>query len=196
MNEKLKTLFIAITIFASISSKSFAASGINGGSSTVQAGESPYKSFSENSIGAGLSIGARFNLAEDIFIESEDKNSKTKDHIFTEIEMFGNQFFLGEIKQNFGGRLNLGYEIKGIRIYGSGGYVASTIDYQETSNIKQSYLSSAPFYGIGFGYDLTKNISLRLNSMFYNFNFKPKNSEFKSVEINVSAVNLGLGFHF
>lgn len=196
MNEKLKILFIIIAIFTSITSKSFASSGINGGSSTVPAGEPPYKSFSKNSIGAGLSIGARFNLAEDIFIESEDKNSKIKDHIFTEIEMFGNQFFSGEIKQNFGGRLNLGYEIIGLRIYGSSGYVASTFDYQETSNTKQSYISSAPFYGIGFGYDLTKNISLRLNSMFYNFNFKPKNSEFKSVEINVSAVNLGLGFHF
>ena len=165
-------------------------------SSNVGTGAVSNKIFSENSVGAGLSAGLRFNMAEDIFIESEDKNSKNKDHIFTEIELFGNQFFSGEIKQNFGGRLNLGYEIKGLRIYGSGGYVASTIDYKETSNTKQSYTGSAPFYGIGFGYDLTKNISLRLNSMFYNFNFKPKNSEFKSVEINVSAVNLGLGLHF
>jgi opacity protein-like surface antigen len=196
MNEKLKILFITIAIFASIISNSFASSGINGGSSTVPAGESPYKSFSENSIGVGLSVGARFNLAEDIFIDSEDKNSKTIDHIFTEIEIFGNQFFSGEIKQNFGGRLNLGYEIKGLRIYGSGGYVASTFDYQEASNTKQSKISSAPFYGIGLGYDLTKTISLRLNSMFYNLDFKPKNSEFKSVEIDVSSVNLGLALNF
>ena len=26
--------------------------------------------------------------------------------------------------------------------------------------------------------------------------FKPKNSEFKNVKVNVSAVNLGLGFNF
>ena len=173
---------------------SFAA--IGGGSSTVPAGSSPYKSFSESAVGAGLSVGFRFNMAEDIFTDSEDKNSKTKDHIFTEIEAFGNQFFSGEIKQNFGGRLNLGYEIKGIRIYGSGGYVSSSIDYQETGNTKQSVNASAPFFGIGLGYDITKNIGVRLNSMFYNFDFTPKNSEYRSVEVDVSAVTLGLAVHF
>ena len=185
------SLFVTTLLFAN---QSFAA--LNVGSSTVLAGDSPYKSFSESLVGAGLSAGVRFNLAEDIFTDSEDKNSKTKDHIFTEIEAFGNQFFSGEIKQNFGGRLNLGYEIKGIRIYGSGGYVASTMDYQEVGNSKQSLTASAPFFGVGLGYDITKTTSIRLNSMFYNFDFKPKNSGFKSIEVNVSAVSLGLALHF
>ena len=43
--------------------------------------------------------------------------------------------YSGEIKQNFGGKLNLGYETHGFRIYGSGGYVASTFDYQEQSRV-------------------------------------------------------------
>ena len=193
---KLRFLTVIFLFLSTLLLANNSSAALSGGSPNVASGAVLNKTFSENIAGAGLSAGLRFNLAEDIFIESEDKNSKNKDHIFTEIEMFGNQFFSGEIKQNFGGRLNLGYEIKGLRIYGSGGYVASTIDYQETSNTKQSQMSSAPFYGIGFGYDLTKTISVRLNSMFYNFNFKPKNSEFKSVEINVSAVNLGLGLHF
>ena len=196
MNKKLKFLLFVTTFYASLNTASFAASGINGGSSTVPAGSSPYKSFSESAVGAGLSVGVRFNLAEDIFTDSEDKNNKTKDHIFTEIEAFGNQFFSGEIKQNFGGRINLGYEIKGIRIYGSGGYVASTMDYQETGNTKQSVSAGAPFFGIGIGYDITKNIGVRLNSMFYNFDFTPKNSEYRSVEVDVSAVTLGLAVHF
>ena len=194
--KKLKLLFLITTFYTSLSTASFAASGINGGSSTVPAGQSPYKSFSESAVGAGLSVGVRFNMAEDIFTDSEDKNSTTKDHIFTEIEAFGNQFFSGEIKQNFGGRLNLGYEIKGIRIYGSGGYVSSSIEYQETGNTKQSVNASAPFFGIGLGYDITKNIGIRLNSMFYNFDFTPKNSGYKSVEVDVSAVTLGLAVHF
>lgn len=185
------SLSLSALLFAN---QSFAA--LNGGSSSVASGAVPNKSFSESAVGAGLSAGVRFNLAEDIFTDSEDKNSKTKDHIFTEIEAFGNQFFSGEIKQNFGGRLNLGYEIKGIRIYGSGGYVASTMDYQETGNTKQSVTASAPFFGVGLGYDITKTTSIRLNSMFYNFDFTPKNSGFKSVEVNVSAVNLGLAVHF
>jgi len=215
MSKKIKFLFLIIALFASRYSNSFAASTINGGSSTVAAGESPYKNFSESAFGAGLSFGVRFNMAEDIFTDSEDKsfqclggesrcdvsktginNSKTKDHIFTEIEAFGNQFFSGEIKQNFGGRLNLGYEIKGIRIYGSGGYVSSSTEYQETGNVKQSVSASAPFFGIGLGYDITKNIAIRLNSMFYNFDFKPKNSEYKSIKIDVSAATLGLAVHF
>ncbi len=192
--KRIKTLLITTAIYTSLTAASFAAVG--GGSSTVPTGESPYKSFSESAVGAGLSLGVRFNMAEDIFTDSEDKNSKTKDHIFTEIEAFGNQFFSGEIKQNFGGRLNLGYEIKGIRIYGSGGYVASTMDYQETNNTKQSVIASAPFFGIGLGYDITKNIGIRLNSMFYNFDFTPKNSGYKGAEVDVSAVTLGLAVHF
>jgi hypothetical protein len=185
------SLFVSTLLFAN---QSFGA--LNVGSSTVLEGKSPYKSFSENTIGVGLSAGFRYNLAEDIFINSEDKNSKTRDNIFTEIEAFGNQFFSGEIKQNFGGRLNLGYEIKGIRIYGSGGYVASTMDYQEIGNSKQSLTASAPFFGVGLGYDITKTTSIRLNSMFYNFDFPPKNSGYKKVEVNVSAVNLGLAINF
>ncbi len=192
--KRIKTLLITTAIYTSLTAASFAAVG--GGSSTVPTGESPYKSFSESAVGAGLSLGVRFNMAEDIFTDSEDKNSKTKDHIFTEIEAFGNQFFSGEIKQNFGGRLNLGYEIKGIRIYGSGGYVASTMDYQETNNTKQSVIASAPFFGIGLGYDITKNIGIRLNSMFYNFDFTPKNSGYKGAEVDVSAATLGLAVHF
>lgn len=169
---------------------------LNGSSGTIT-GDSTQKNFSENSLGVGLSVGFRFNLAEDIFSDSEDKNSKIKDHIFSEIEAFGNQFLSGEIKQNFGGRLNLGYEINGIRIYGSGGYVASTTSYQEGANSnKQSTNGSAPFFGAGLGYDLTKNISLRLNSMFYDFDFKPKNSNFKKIEVNVTSITLGLGVYF
>lgn len=194
--KKLKIPLLATAIYTSLIATSFAASGINGGSSTVPAGSSPYKSFSESGVGAGLSAGVRFNLVEDILTDSEDKSSKTKDHIFTEIEAFGNQFFSGEIKQNFGGRLNLGYEIKGIRIYGSGGYVSSSIDYQETGNTKQSVNASAPFFGIGLGYDITKNIGVRLNSMFYNFDFTPKNSGYRSVEVEVSAITIGLAMHF
>jgi hypothetical protein len=125
----LTIISLSVLLFAN---QSFAS--LSFGSSTDASETEPNKSFSESVVGAGLSAGFRFNLAENIFTDSEDKNSKTKDHIFTEIEAFGNQFFSGEIKQNFGGRLNLGYEIKGIRIYGSGGYVASTMDYQEAGN--------------------------------------------------------------
>ncbi len=164
--------------------------------SSASSAFSPYKNFSQRLIGAGLELGIRFNLTEDIFTDFENKNSKKKDHIFTEIGAFGNKFLSGEVKQNFGGQLNLGYEIRGVRFYGLGGYVVSAIDYKETENNKQSISASSPFIGAGLGYDITKNISARINSMFYKFDFKPKNSEFKSVEINVSAVNFALALHF
>jgi hypothetical protein len=187
----LTIISLSVLLFAN---QSFAS--LSFGSSTDASETEPNKSFSESVVGAGLSAGFRFNLAENIFTDSEDKNSKTKDHIFTEIEAFGNQFFSGEIKQNFGGRLNLGYEIKGIRIYGSGGYVASTMDYQEAGNTQKSITASAPFFGVGLGYDISKNTSIRLNSMLYNFDFTPKNSGFKSFEVNVSALTLVLAVHF
>ncbi len=192
MKFKLTTLTTLIAL--TYSTASLAA--LNGGTSTVADGASPNKSFSQTSFGAGLSAGLRFNLAEDIFFDSEEKKANAKDHIFTEVEAFGNQFFSGEIKQNFGGRINLGYEIKGIRIYGSGGYTTSTLTYQEQGKPSQSVASSAPFFGFGIGYDITKNVGIRLNSMFYNFDFKPKNSEFKSVEVETSTFNLGVGIYF
>lgn len=195
MNKKIKTILFSSIIYLSWISLTFGASAINGGSSNVADGSLVYKSFSQNVLGTGVSIGTRFNLVENIFTDLEE-NSKVKDHIFGEIEVFGNQFFSGEIKHNYGGRLNLGYEIKGIRIYGSGGYVSSSVDYQETNNVKQSINESAPFFGLGLGYDITKNIGLRLNSMFYNFDFKPKNSGYKGVEVNVLALTFGLAVHF
>jgi hypothetical protein len=192
MKIKLLTAFLLFATFA-FSTNSFAA--LQAGNSVVLAGTSPNINFSETAVGAGLSIGVRFNLAEDIFTDSEEKNI-TRDHIFTELEAFGNQFFSGEIKQNFGGRLNLGYEFFGVRVFGSGGYVVSTFDYQEQGSASQSASEGAPFFGVGLGYDLTKNIGLRLNSMFYSFDFTPKNSSYQNVEVNVSAVTLGLSVHF
>jgi opacity protein-like surface antigen len=179
---------------------SFAA--LNGGNSSASSLSN--KEFSQSAIGAGLALGVRFNLVGDLFVDSEeidfDKKTtniaKKPDHIFTEIGIFGNQFFVGEIKQNFGGKINLGYENHGFRIYGSGGYVASTIDYQETGQSKKSLIKSAPFIGGGIGYDITKNISLRLDGMFYNVDFKPKNSSFEKVDVNVAAGTIGVGFYF
>lgn len=194
MKIKIIILSLFFTLTANLS-QSFAA--LDGGSSLLsENSKTDNKSFSQNSLGAGLAIGFRFNLADDIFTDSEDKNSKSKDHIFTEIEAFGNQFFSGEIDQNFGGRLNFGYEINGIRIYGSGGLVASKMDYQEQGSSSQKVNSLAPFFGGGMGYDITKNISLKLDSIFYNFDFKPKNSEFRRVEVSVAAISLGLALHF
>lgn len=171
------------------------------------------QSFSESSAGVGLSTGIRFNLVSDVFTDSEEieykKNTTTnalnlapkassskQDHIFTEIGIFGNQFFVGEIKQNFGGKINLGYETHGFRIYGSGGFVASTFDYQEQNQPKESLLKTAPFFGGGIGYDITKNISLRLDGSFYNFDFKPKNSAFQKVDVSVAAGTVGIGVYF
>ena len=190
---KTKLLIVFLPLFI-ISSQSFAALG--GGSSSVTNESSPNKSFSQNAVGAGVSAGIRFNIAEEIFSDSEEKVIPTKDHIFTEAEIFANQFFSGEIKQNFGGRINLGYEIYGFRIFGSGGYVTSTMDYQEQGNAIQAVRASAPFFGAGIGFDVTKNLGIRLNSMFYNFDFKPKNSEFKNVEVGVSSFTLGASLHF
>ena len=213
MKTKSLAIFLTAVSLFIFSNSSFAAiqggsptfddssgdSGGSGGSSSSSV--SPYKSFSESAVGAGLSAGVRFNLAEDIFTDSEEKlkveSRKSKaDHIFTELEAFGSQFLSGEIKHNFGGRLNLGYEIYGIRLYGSGGYAISFVDYRQTGQDKQAVRKGAPFFGFGLGYDITKNIGIRLNSMFYNFDFTPKNSEFKNVEVNVAAATLGLAVHF
>lgn len=189
----LKVIFFSLAVIF-FSNQSFAA--LNGGSSTVSSGSIPNKSFSESGVAIGVFGGFRFNMVENIFTDLEESDDKVKDHIFIEPELFANQFVSGEIKQNLGARVNLGYEIFGIRAYGSGGYVLSTMDYQETGSTKQSVNKTVPFFGFGLGYDISKNTSVRLNSMFYNFDFTPKNSGFKNVEVNVSAVTLGIGYHF
>ena len=83
---------------------------INSGTSDILNKES---SISQS--GIGLSLGAKFNLVEDIFTDAQKmdysflvgkaccgsiKSSKKKlieDHIFTEVEVFGNRFFSGKI---------------------------------------------------------------------------------------------------
>jgi opacity protein-like surface antigen len=178
---------------------------LSGGDSSLAGASS--KGFSENPLGLGLSAGLRFNLVEDIFSDSEEPQYKSKhapktstaqnkDHIFAEIEAFANQFISGDLNQNFGARANLGYEIAGFRLYASGGYTASTTDYKEEDKSSQSVTASAPFFGLGLGYDITKNFSVRLNSMFYNFDFTPKNSDFNKINVDVAAVTLGLGVYF
>jgi hypothetical protein len=164
--------------------------------------------------GIGLSLGAKFNLVEDIFTDAQKmdysflvgkaccgsiKSSKKKlieDHIFTEVEVFGNRFFSGKIDHNFGGRMNIGYEIHNLSIYGSGGYVIGNFNDQQIDNAKRSLRTKAPFVGVGIGYEITKNIGIRLNSMFYNFNYKTKDSEYANAKVSVSAFNLGLSLHF
>jgi len=195
MKLKYLTLIIPFIFVLFLTNQSYAELGDD---TSSDVNNTSNKTLSQNIAGTGISAGIRFNLMEDVFIESEDRNNKfkDKDHVFAEIETFANQFFSKKIKQNFGGRVNFGYEMKGIRIYSSGGYVASTMKYKETGNNRQSLIKSAPFFGVGFGYDITKRTSIRLNSMFYNFDFKPRNSGFKNVEVNNAAITLGLAFHF
>ncbi|MFT6106079.1 MAG: opacity protein-like surface antigen [Rickettsiales bacterium] len=198
--KKLLPLILFTANFFLLPNFSFAAIQVN----------SPNQDFSDNAIGSGLTLGVRFNLANDIFTDSEEiefnqktviestrkSSSKKSDNIFTEIGIFGNQFFSGEIKQNFGGKINLGYENHGFRIYGSGGYLASTLDYQEQGQSKQSLLESSPFFGGGIGYDITKSISLRLDGMFYNFDFKSKTPNSENIDVDVATATIGLGFYF
>ncbi len=201
---KTQLTFFSLLFFLFNVSPSFAA--LTGGTSSNNSNSN--KDFSERSFAVGLSAGIRVNFVEDIFFDSEEsqlkskQNTKTsapnhnKDHIFAEIEACANQFISGELNQNFGARANLGYEISGFRIYASGGYVASTTDYKEEGNSSHSIIASAPFFGAGVGYDITKNLSVRLNSMFYNFDFTPKNSDFNKINVNVAAMTLGIGIHF
>lgn len=150
--------------------------------------------FTETVSGISAIAGVRFKLTEQVL--SDIFELETKDSIFVETEGFFNKILSGEIKHEYGGRLNLGYEINKFRIFASSGYLVSNFEYIENSQDKQNISEAVPFFGAGIGYDLTKNISLRLNSMIYSLDTKPKNSEFSNIEIDVTSVNLGLALHF
>ena len=150
--------------------------------------------FTENLFGVSATAGIRFKITEQIL--SDIFELENKDSIFIETEGFFNQIVSGEINNEYGGRLNLGYEINKFRIFASTGYLVSSFDYVEDSSNKQNISQGTPFFGAGLGYDLTKNISLRLNSMIYSLDSKPKNSEFENIEIDVSSLSLGLALHF
>ncbi|MBL6664522.1 MAG: outer membrane beta-barrel protein [Rickettsiales bacterium] len=195
---KLKILLTIVITF--ISFNAFAAVKSNTTSNTT----SPTADVTESTIGVGLSVGKRLNLStnilSDIFFDEYDeenkRDEKTKDHIFTEIEIFGNYNISGEINQDYGIRLNLGYEIEGFRLYPSFGYLKAKLDYIEDNSQKQSISESSPFVGFGIGYDITKNIGVRMNYSIYSIDFKPKNSVYDNVEVDVSTVNLNLAVHF
>ena len=190
------TIFLTSLIII-ISSNSFAAFTSESGGGSGSSSQNNTVDFTESSSGAGVSLGKRFNIASDIISDVFFEDEKiVKDHIFSEIELFGNYNFSGEISQDYGARFNLGYEIEGFRIYPSVGYLKAKFDYVEDSSQKQTVSASSPFVGLGIGYDITKNVGVRVNYSLYSIDFKPNDSSYDNIEIDVSTVNLNLAVHF
>jgi len=164
------------------------------------------QSYNFNPIGFGFETGLKINLSSKIFSQNNflgknHENSKNKPNllknnyhnIFLEIGLFANQFASQTVKKNFGSQLNLGYEYNLFKIYLSSGFVNSAINYQnKLSNQLITINKSAPFFGGGFGYNLTSNSSIRLNSIFYQINHMHNSQNYK---FNVLSTSLNLAFY-
>lgn len=190
--SKLK-IILTLCIYI-ISNNSFAAISSEFDESSTQENTAD---FTESTMGVGVSFGKRHNftsgIISDIFFEEE---KIVKDHVFGEIELFGNHNLSGDINQDYGARVNLGYEIEGFRIYPSVGYIKTKFNYVEDDSYKKSITTSSPFVGFGVGYDITKNIGFRINYAQYSVEFKPENSFYDEIEVDVSTLNLNLAIHF
>jgi len=147
----------------------------------------------KNTLSLELSLGKRLELAKNIFSDPHEDNYE--DTLFSEAEIFVSKNIAGESIDNAGVRLNLGYSVTNMRVFLSSGYLGSYLKYQVDDETKSKNKGS-PFVGFGLGYDLSKNIGLRINSMFYRINFHPTGSQIQEVDIDVSAVNIGLSYHF
>jgi opacity protein-like surface antigen len=174
----------------------------------------------ENIIGLEFSSGFRFKLANDIFSDSleitdkcydqyqcqnnyqlsEISNNNFADNIFIEGEIFATKYLSKNINHSLGTRVNLGYNIKSFRIFASTGYLFTKVNYNlqnsENKNLKISQNKSLPFYGFGLGYDLTKNLSLRINSTFYQFDLSNPNISNSQSKISIKALSFGTAWHF
>ena len=174
----------------------------------------------ENITGFEFSTGFRFKLANDIFSDSleitdkfydqyqcqnnyqlsEISNNDFADNIFIEGEIFATKYLSKNITHSLGSRVNLGYNIKSFRIFVSSGYLFTKVNYNiqnsENKNLKISQNKSLPFYGFGLGYDLTKNLSLRINSAFYQFDLSNPNISNSQSKISIKALSFGTAWHF
>lgn len=192
MNTKkilcLTTLFL-LTIFSFSFNNSFAA--VDGGDTTSGTTGS-VKNFDETNFGAGVSLGYKLSVMEDLFTFDD---SSDHDYFYLNPNVFYNNYFTQTIKQNYGAGLDFGYGYKKFAGYVSAGYVGSNFDYKENGET-QSMNKGAAFAGFGFGYNITKHIVVKLNTMFYNFDVKPKNSAYDKVAVDLNTANLQLGFNF
>lgn len=185
-------LILRLLIFVSILIPSFSLAEVISEENKVSGNH-----FSKHQYALGLSTGIRFNIAEEIFTNSDDNKNYPKDHFFNEIEVFGNNFFSNKIKHNYGLRINNGYEIYGTRIFISGGYIQSILNYRNIYNKKtKTNTKWSPFFGFGVGYDLTKNISIKINSMFYKIDYKAKNFDNLNQKFKFMSYNIGLSYYF
>jgi hypothetical protein len=174
----------------------------------------------ENIFGLEFSSGFRFKLANNIFSDSleitdkcydqyqcqnnyqltEISNNDFADNIFMEGEIFATKYLSKNISHSFGTRVNLGYNFNKFRIFTSGGYLLSKVNYNwqnnEEKTIKVSQNKSSPFYGFGLGYDITKNLSLRINSTFYQFDLENKDLQNSQSKISIKAFSFGTAWHF
>ena len=182
--------------------------------------ESKKINIDKNIFGLEISSGFRINLVDNIFFDSleisdycdnklqcrnnlqitEISNSNFADNIFLEGEIFANKYLSKNITHSYGVRANLGYNINKFRIYLSGGYLSSKVNFnwqnseEKTQKISQN--KSLPFYGFGLGYDLTKNLSLRINSAFYQFDLSNPNISNSQSKISIKALSFGTAWHF
>ena len=198
----MKKILFLTTLCVIFATSSFASAISNNSRSTNSI--STTSDLTKSTLGVGFSVGTRVNLSTnifaDIFSDEFDEEEKTKeknaDNIFTELEIFANHNISGDINYNYGARFNIGYEMEGMRIYPSLGYINAGFDYIEDDSSKQSLNESAPFVGFGIGYDINNSLGLRLNYAIYSIDFQPEGSSYDNVEVDVSTLNLNLAFHF
>ncbi|MDD2840404.1 MAG: hypothetical protein PHY80_04785 [Rickettsiales bacterium] len=187
----MKRIYLPVLFLLTVFNFNNSFAAVDGGD-TSSGTTGSVKNFNGTDLGLGVSLGYKLSVMKDIYTFDD---SSDHDYFFINPNVFYNNYFSQTINQNYGVGLDLGYGYKNITGYVSAGYVGSSFDYKENSTT-QSMNKGAAFVGFGFGYDLTKNVVVKVNTMFYSFDVKPNNSAYEKVAIDLNTVNLQLGFNF
>ena len=131
------------------------------------------QSVDDSSIGGSVDLGYKMSfgeafLAPEIFYDYLNSSSKG----FHYVDGANNRQDSLELKDRYGAKLNVGYNIFS-KLSGFVSVGVANTDYNNRRpSIGSSYGSSklAPIYGVGFSYGLTENIALRTSYDYQQFN--------------------------
>lgn len=173
----------------------------------------------KKSLGLGANVGYKINnngliIAPEAFFDYLN-NEKTLTSSSEELNFINGQKYTvtfidsskTKLNYRYGARLNIGYEFNNkFSIVANYGLAAVNYKYnneyfyydefdgkQSEPSIKKRGSKISSIYGLGAGYNLNKNITLKLNANLQNFDYKIKESKVKNKIMTYSA---GVAYNF
>jgi len=199
----MKKLLITSSLIFAIAASAASAKdnlyvGLNGIMSDSKADIDGVLKLNKKSLGLGANVGYKLTT-NGLIVAPEAFFDYLNNKKILPVSDEGDNFKIkNKFNYRYGARLNIGYEINNqfsvVANYGLAAvdYEISTYDDVETF-VKKRGSKISSIYGLGAGYNLNENITLKLNANLQNFDYKIEESKVKNKIMTYSA---GVAYNF